>query len=64
MSTPSSPRRQHIEINHDRVLDDELEVVPGNGDLPDHLDLPIDTPEPDAIAQQRDEPLPDDDEYR
>ena len=57
MSTPSTPRHEHLDIDHDRVLDDELDVEPTDDEgLPDELDLPIDVPEADAIEQQRSVP--------
>ncbi len=57
------PRSEHVEIDRDRVLDDELEVVSAAHGLPDHLDLPIETPEADALEQSEDVPVTDDD-YR
>jgi hypothetical protein len=63
MSTPSTPRPEHLDIDHDRVLDDELEVEPTEEGLPDQLDLPIDVPEADAIEQQLEVP-PNGDERR
>lgn len=56
MSTPSTPRPEHLDLDHDRVLDDELEVEPTDQGLPEHLDLPIDVPEADAIEQQLEVP--------
>lgn len=62
--TGTSPRHEHIDIDHDRVLDDELEVEPDEDvELPDHLDLPLDVPEADAVDQETVTPL-DDDEHR
>jgi len=63
MSIPSTPRREHLDIDRDRVLDDELEVDPIDDELPNHLDLPIDVPEADALEQQLPAPA-DDDERR
>jgi hypothetical protein len=57
-STPH--RRDHVEIDHDRVLDDELEVEPTEAALPDHLDRPLEVPEADAVEQQIDTPLDED----
>ncbi len=56
-------RTGHVEIDRDRVLDDELDVAPADDELPDHLDLPVETPEADAIEQHEGVPL-DDEEYR
>jgi hypothetical protein len=63
MGTPSTPRREHLDIDHDRVLDDELEIEPID-ELPDHLDLPIDVPEADALEQQQPVPTDGDDDRR
>ncbi len=60
MSTPSH-RHEHLDIDRDRVLDDELEIDPTPAALPDHLDLPIDVPEADAIEQDLEVPLDDED---
>jgi len=42
--------------------DDERPIFDEENDdvLPDHLDLPIETPEADALDQERIEPLDDD----
>ncbi len=63
MGTPSTPREEHLDIDHDRVLDDELEVEPTAEELPEELDLPIDVPEVDAIEQHIEVP-PNGDERR
>ena len=61
MSTPSSPRRhEHVDIDRDHVLDDELEIEPLAEGLPDHLDLPIGVPEADAVEQELEVPVDDD----
>jgi hypothetical protein len=60
MSTSTPPRREHVEIDRDRVLDDELEVEAGPDGLPDRLDLPIDVPEADAVEQELAVPIDDD----
>ena len=60
MSTSTPPRREHVEIDRDRVLDDELEVEADPAGLPDHLDLPIDVPEADAVEQELAVPIDDD----
>jgi hypothetical protein len=67
MSTSTPPRREHVEIDRDRVLDDELDVVldvdAGHTPLPEHLDRPIEVPESDALEQELVAGL-DDDERR
>ena len=64
MATPSTPRPEHLDFEHEQVLDDQLEVDTTDGDdLPEHLDLPIDVPEADAIDQRREVP-PNGDERR
>lgn len=62
MGTPH--RSVHVDIDRDRVLDDDLEVEPDEEvAVPEHLDLPPDVPEADALEQQLDVPI-DDEETR
>ncbi len=60
MSSTPSTRREHLDIDRDRVLEDERDVDPPAAELPDHLDLPIDVPEADAVEQELEVPLDDD----
>ena len=51
-----SPVPDDVEVDYDadaERTDDEVEP------LPDHLDLPIETPEADALAQRRSAPSDD-----
>jgi hypothetical protein len=64
MSTPSNSRRAHLDIDRDRVLDDEREVLPDDGELPDELDAPLESPEADVLEQRLDVPADEDDEPR
>ncbi len=57
--TTSSPGHEHLDLDRERVLDDEREVEPEVVDLPDHLDLPIDVPEADAVEQELAVPIDD-----
>lgn len=58
MGTPS-PRREHLDLDRPRVLDDEREVEPEATDLPDQLDIPADVPEADAVEQELEVPIDD-----
>lgn len=42
--------------------DGERPVTDDDDALPDHLDLPVETPEADALDQQRAEPFDEDDQ--
>ncbi len=65
MSDPSD-NRPHVDIDRDHVLDDDLPVEPDVSEDPDvptpeHHELPVEVPEADAVDQETDVPLDDDD---
>ena len=47
-------------VDESQDFDDERRDLDDDGELPDHLDLPIETPEADAIDQARIETVDED----
>ena len=48
-------------VDESRDFDEERRILDDEVELPDHLDLPIETPEADALDQARIERVDDDD---
>jgi hypothetical protein len=59
MVTPST-NRPHVDLDRDRVLDDELPVESEEHELPERLDRELEVPEADAVESALEVPVDDD----